>query len=123
MAREVLMRLPRLFLLAVIFTGPSWAFAEEPKVPPVHTRPYTVMCAPTIKVWIDVDGGAIATREPVSLESRKRAPFKLIGSAPYRGDAVLCNYATPHRDVTTSYSVRCREPRKQRGHRHSYLCR
>jgi len=117
------MRLRRFFLLAIAFIGPSGAYGEEPKAPPVHTRPYTVMCAATIKVWIEVDGQAIASREPVSLESRKRVLFKLFGSAPYRGDAVLCNYATSHRDVTTSYSVRCLDPRKQRGHRHSYLCR
>lgn len=42
--------------------------------------------------------------------------FSLIGSAAYRGDAVLCNHATRRRDVATSYSIRCLQPRKQRGY-------
>lgn len=90
---------------------------------PLHARSYSVKCEPTINVWVEVDGDSIASREPTSMESRKRVSFSLIGSAPYRGDAVLCNYATRRRDVTTSYSIRCPQPRKERGYKHSYACR
>lgn len=105
-----------LFLLATLVAANAFA-TESPR------RPYSVKCAPAISVWIEVDGASIAAREPVSLENRKRVSFSLIGSAPYRGDSVLCNYAASRRDVTTSYSIRCPQPRKERGYRHSYSCR
>lgn len=90
--------------------------------PPVHTRPYTVKCAATVNVWVELDNTSIPTREPTNIELKKRVQFHLIGSAPYRGDAVLCNYGTRKRDVATSYTVRCLQPRKERGYRHSYFC-
>lgn len=112
------------FLFIVLLASTPVSDAAEPDAPTTsrQTRPYTVKCAPSINVWIEADGDGIATREPISLESKKRVQFNLMGSSPYRGDAVLCNYATRRRDVTTSYSVRCRQPRKERGYKHSYLC-
>lgn len=104
-----------LLLLAALIAADAFA-AESPR------RPHSVKCAPSINVWIEVDGASIAAREQVNPENRKRVSFRLIASAPYRGDAVLCNYATARRDVTTSYSIRCPQPRKERGYRHSYSC-
>ncbi|BAV33715.1 hypothetical protein SCL_1404 [Sulfuricaulis limicola] len=85
-------------------------------------RHHTVKCTPTINVWVEVDGGSLPTRETTNIENKKRVQFSLIDSAAYRGDAVLCNYATRRRDVVTSYSIRCPQPRKERGYRHSYSC-
>ena len=89
---------------------------------PAPAREHIVKCAATISVWVEADGAGIPARHPVKVEAKKRVTFRLTGSAPYRGDAVLCNYATGRRDVTTSYSVRCLQARKQRGQRNSYLC-
>jgi len=112
----------RLFLLALSFmvatTGIS---AAEPAVPS-SARNHSAKCAPTINVWVEVDSGSLPKRQPTNIETRKRVQFSLIGSAAYRGDAVLCNYATRRRDVATSYSIRCPQPRKQRGYKHSYSC-
>ncbi len=96
-------------------------FAAEPVAPP-PTRAQSVKCAPTINAWIEVDSNSLPTRQPTNAETRKRASFSLIDSMPYRGDAVLCNYATRRRDVTTSYSIRCLRARKERGYQHSYSC-
>jgi hypothetical protein len=107
----------RLLLLALSFkVAAADVSAAEP------ARNHTVKCAPTVNVWVEVDSGSLSKREPTNIETKKRVQFSLIGSAAYRGDAVLCNYATRRRDVATSYSIRCRQPRKERGHRHSYFC-
>lgn len=99
------------------------ATAPEARPPaPVHTRAYTVKCAATVNVWVEMDRDSIPTREPTNIESKKRVQFSLIGSAPYRGDAVLCNYATRRRDIATSYTIRCLQPRKEKAYRHSYFC-
>jgi hypothetical protein len=82
-----------------------------------------VKCAATINVWVEVDGGSLPEREPTNIETKKRVQFSLVESMSYRGDAVLCNYATRRRDVATSYTIRCPQPRKQRGYKHSYSCR
>lgn len=112
----------RLILLAlIVIVATTETFAAEPAAP-LHTRTYTVKCAASINVWVEVDGGSLSTREPTNIETKKRVQFSLIDSAPYRGDSVLCNYATRRRDVTTSYSVRCLQPRKERGYKHSYFC-
>lgn len=113
------MRLILLALTAIVAAAD--AFAAEPAAP-LHTRTYTVKCAATINVWIEVDSASLATRESTNIETKKRVQFSLIGSAPYRGDSVLCNYATRRRDVATSYSIRCLQPRKERGYKHSYFC-
>lgn len=112
----------RLFLLAL---SVMVAAADVSAAEPVATSParnHTVKCAPTINVWVEVDSGSLPKRQPTNTETKKRVQFSLIGSAAYRGDAVLCNYATRRRDVATSYSIRCRQPRKERGYRHSYFC-
>lgn len=115
------MRLLLLVLILVIFTG-AGAFAAEPTAPPPASA-QSVKCAPTINVWIEVDSNSLPARQPTNAETRKRVSFSLIDSMPYRGDAVLCNYATRRRDVTTSYSIRCLQARKERGYQHSYSCR
>ena len=112
----------RLFLLALSFmVAATDASAAEPAIPS-SARNHSVKCAPTINVWVEMDSGSLPKRQPTNIETRKRVQFSLIGSAAYRGDAVLCNYATRRRDVATSYSIRCPQPRKQRGYRHTYLC-
>lgn len=118
------MRLKPYLLFIVLTASTPINVAAEPEAPATsrQTRPHSVKCAASINVWIEVDGNGLATRDPISLESKKRIQFNLIGSSPYRGDAVLCNYSTRRRDVTTSYSVRCRQPRKERGYKNSYLC-
>jgi hypothetical protein len=108
----------RLFLLALSFMV---AAADVSAAGPA--RNHTVKCAATVNVWVEVDSGSLPAREPTNIETRKRVQFSLIGSAAYRGDAVLCNYATRRRDVATSYSIRCPQPRKERGYKHSYSCR
>lgn len=114
------MRLLPFILTAAVAIGAE-AFAVEPAAPTL-ARPYTVKCVASINVWIEVDSASLPTQKPISTESRKRVQFSLIGSTPYRGDSVLCNYATRRRDVATSYSVRCLQPRKERGYKHSYFC-
>lgn len=112
----------RLILLALtVIVAAADVGAAEPAAP-LHTRTYTVNCAATINVWVEVDSGGLPKQEPTNIETKKRVQFSLIGSAPYRGDSVLCNYATRRRDVATSYSIRCLQPRKERGYKHSYFC-
>ena len=93
---------------------------EEPA--PLHSRPYTVRCTAMVNVWVEVDINSLPAREFSNAEGRKRVLLNLVASAPSRGDAVVCSYATRSRDVATSYSVHCLHPRKERGHRHSYQC-
>ncbi len=113
------MRLILLVLTAIV--AAANAFATEPAAP-LHTRSYTVKCAATINVWVEADSASLSTHEPANIEAKKRVQFHLIGSMSYRGDSVLCNYATRRRDVATSYSIRCLQPRKEHGYKHSYFC-
>ena len=110
------MRLILLALTAIVSVTDVLAAA------PLHTRPYSVKCAASVNVWVEVDSASIQTREPVKTETKKRVQFSLVGSMPYRGDSVLCNYGTRRRDVAASYSIRCLQPRKERGYLHSYFC-
>jgi hypothetical protein len=111
----------RLILLALtVIVSVADVLAAD--APPLHSRPYSVKCAPSVNVWIEVDGASIQTREQVKTETKKRVSFGLIGSMPYRGDAVLCNYGSRRRDVAASYSIRCVQPRKERGYPHTYFC-
>lgn len=126
------MRLTALAVLAFVAVAGANAFGAEPTAPgptpetrnpaPLHTRPYTVQCATTVNVWVELDSNSLPTPARTAAESKKHVQFSLTGSAPSRGDAVLCNYATRRRDVTTSYSIRCLQPRKERGYGHSYFC-
>ena len=112
----------RLILLVfTFFVAAADAFATELKAP-VHARSFTVTCAASINAWVEVDTGSIHTREAINSEAKKRVLVTLTGSMPYRGDSVLCSYATRRRDITTSYSIRCLQPRKERGYKHTYLC-
>jgi hypothetical protein len=108
----------RLLLLALsVMVAAAGVSAAEP------ARNHTVKCAATINVWVEVDGASLPEREPTNIETKKRVLFRLVESMSYRGDAVLCNYATRRRDVATSYTIRCLQPRKQHGYKHSYSCR
>lgn len=112
----------RLFLLALSFmVAAGGVIATEPAAA-TPARNLTVKCAPTINVWVEVDSASLPARTPTNIENKKRVQFSLIDSAAYRGDAVLCNYATRRRDVATSYSIRCPQARKERGYRHTYSC-
>jgi hypothetical protein len=116
-----------LYILIAIATL-SAAHAAEPPVPPneapapPHARPSTVKCTATVNVWIEVDDNSLPQRMNAKAESRKRVQLKLVGSAPSRGESVVCSYASRSRDVTTSYYMRCVNPRQERGQRHSYSC-
>jgi hypothetical protein len=117
-----------LYILIAIATL-SAAHAAEPPAPPneppaapPHYRPSTVKCTATVNVWIEVDDNSLPERMNAKAESRKRVQLKLAGSAPSRGESVVCSYASRSRDVTTSYYMRCVYPRQERGQRHSYSC-
>lgn len=113
----------RRFLLALsLMVVAAGAGAAEPAAP-LHSRSYSVKCAATINVWVEVDGASLPEREPTNIETKKRVQFSLVDSMSYRGDSVLCSYATRRRDVATSYTIRCPQPRKQHGYKHSYSCR
>jgi hypothetical protein len=112
----------RQFLLALSLLVATGDISATEPAAPSSARNHTVKCAPTINVWVEVDGASLPARIPTNIETKKRVQFSLISSATYRGDAVLCNYATRRRDVATSYSIRCRQPRKEHGYRHSYMC-
>lgn len=90
--------------------------------PALHMRPHAVACTGSVNVWVEVDERSLPAREHSIAESKKRVQLNLIGSSPARGDSVVCSYATRSRDMTTSYSVRCIQPRKERSRRHSYIC-
>ncbi len=96
--------------------------SPETSSAPPHYRPSTVKCTATINVWIEVDDNSLPQRMNAKAESRKRVQLKLVGSAPSRGESVVCSYASRSRDVTTSYYMRCVNPRQERGQRHSYSC-
>lgn len=128
------MRLTELAMIMIVVVTGTYAFGAEPPAQspatttsdpepvPLHTRPYTVKCAPSVNVWVEVDSNSLPEHEYTHAEAKKRVQLRLIGSTPYRGDTVLCSYANRSRDMTTSYSVRCIEPRKERGYRNSFSC-
>ncbi|MBI3570687.1 MAG: hypothetical protein HY082_06235 [Gammaproteobacteria bacterium] len=97
--------------------------SPETRSAPLHSRPFTVKCAATVRVWVEMDDSSLPAREGAKAESKKRVQLKLVGSASSRGESVVCSYASRSRDVTTSYYVRCIQPRKERGQRHTYACR
>ncbi len=97
--------------------------SPEARPAPLHSRPFTVKCVTTVRIWIEVDDSSLPERMNAKAESKKRVQLKLVGSAPSRGESVVCSYASRSRDVTTSYYMRCIQPRKERGLRHTYSCR
>jgi hypothetical protein len=97
--------------------------SPETRSAPLHSRPFTVKCTAKVNVWIEVDDTSLPERMNAKAESRKRVQLKLVGSAPSRGESVVCSYASRSRDVTTSYYMRCVNPRQERGQRHSYSCK
>jgi hypothetical protein len=116
-----------------LLTGVS-AFGAEPEAPAAapqasepapakrHQRPSTVHCLPTINAWVEADNSNLPKQHTIT-ESKKRVALKLVGSSASRGESVMCSYASRSRDVTTSYSVQCTQPRKERGQLHTYSCR
>ena len=103
--------------------APVKATAPEPPAAPLHSRPFTVKCTATVNVWIEVDNNSLPARMDAKAESSKRVQLHLVGSSPSRGESVVCSYASRSRDVTTSYYMRCANPRKERGQRNSYSCK
>jgi len=102
---------------------PSPETRSETRSAPPHYRASTVKCTATVNVWIEVDDNSLPQRMNAKAESRKRVQLKLVGSSPSRGESVVCSYASRSRDVTTSYYMRCVNPRQERGLRHSYSCK
>ncbi len=126
------MRLTLYIGIAMVAVGLDACAADSPaaaepgpetRSAPLHSRPFTVKCAATVGVWVEVDDNSLPAREGAKAESKKRVQLKLVGSAPSRGESVVCSYASRSRDVTTSYYTRCIQPRKERGSRHTYMCR
>lgn len=127
-----MLQLLSLLITLAVSMGSSFGVEPAPSNPttppiikesaPLHSRPYAVKCSATVNAWVEVDSNSLPAREYSNTEAKKHVLLNLVASAASRGDAVVCNYATRSRDVTTSYSVRCLHPRKERGHRHSYLC-
>jgi hypothetical protein len=129
------MLLRELAMIMIVLVTGTYAFGAEPPAQspapatsdpesvPLHTGPYSVKCAPSVKVWVEVDSNSLPPRENTRPEAKKRIQLRLVSSTPNRGDAVLCRYANRGRDMTTSYSVRCIDPHKERGYRNSFLCR
>jgi hypothetical protein len=95
----------------------------EARSAPPRYRPSTVKCTATVNAWIEADDNSLPERMNAKAESRKRVQLRLVGSAPSRGESVVCSYASRSRDVTTSYYMRCVNPRQERGQRHSYSCK
>ena len=128
------MQLRELAMIMIIMVTGTNAFGAEPPTEspapttsdpgpaPLHTRPYSVKCAPSVNVWFEVDTNSLPPREYTHPEAKKRVQLRLVSSTPNRGDAVLCSYANRGRDLTTSYSVRCIDPHKEHGYRNSFLC-
>lgn len=128
------MPLRELVMIMIAMVMGAYVFGAEPSAPsptpttsdpgpvPLHTRPYTVQCAPSVNVWVEVDSNSLPAFEYTHPEAKKRVQLRLTGYRPYRGDTVLCSYATRSHDMTTSYSVRCIAPRKERGYRNSFRC-
>lgn len=98
------------------------AATEAGPAPKPRPRPHVVSCSATVNVLVEVDSSSLPAREPSIAESKKRVSLHLVDSSPARGDSVVCSYATRSRDITTSYSVRCVQPHKERGRQHSYIC-
>ena len=97
--------------------------SPETRSAPPHYRPSTVKCTATVNVWVEADDNSLPERMNAKAESRKRVQLKLVGSSPSSGESVVCSYASRSRDVTTSYYMRCIQPRMERGQRHSYSCK
>jgi hypothetical protein len=123
------MRTARMALFWMAFLCAATVSADPPPEPPRaveprvhHTPPHTARCAPTINVWIEPDVSRIPSYELAGVDERKRMPLNLVGSRPYRGDSILCSYASRAHDITTSYSLRCRNPRRDRVYRSAYFC-
>jgi hypothetical protein len=125
------MRLTLYIGIAIVAVGLD-AYAADPpaaaepgpetRSAPLHSRPFTVKCTATVRVWVEVDDNSLPAREGAKAESKKRVQLRLVGSTPSRGESVVCSYASRSRDVTTSYYTRCVNPRKERGRQHSYIC-
>lgn len=109
-------KIPALLLLGLVIP----VFATSAAPPAAHAA--TVKCQPTVNVWIEIDAHGLSKNERAKTEVRKRAPLSLIGSSTSRGEAVICSYATRGREVTTSYSVRCPNPRRATNVKHAYTC-
>jgi hypothetical protein len=116
------MRLTLYILIAIAGLGTSTAYAADPEVPRPN-RPQTVKCTAAVNVWVEVDNDSLPERMSATAESNKRVQLRLVGSSPSRGESVVCSYASRSRDVTTSYYMRCTNPRKERGQRHSFSCK
>ena len=97
--------------------------SPETRSAPPHYRASTVKCTATVNVWLEAADNSLPERMNAKAESRKRVQLKLVGSSPSRGKSVVCSYASRSRDVTTSYYMRCVNPRQERGLRHSYSCK
>lgn len=129
------MPLRELAMIMIVMVTGTYAFGAEPPAQspapatsnperaPLHFRPYSVKCAPSVNVWVEVDSNSLPPREFTHAEAKKRVQLRLVSSTPNRGDTVLCSYANRGRDMTTSYSVHCIDPHKERGYRNSFLCR
>ena len=114
------------FLLITAFLMGATLAADGPSpardAPTLHLRPFTAKCLSSVNVWVELDSDSLPARLHANPESRKRVLLHLVGSSPSRGESVACSYASRSRDVTSSYFIRCVNPRKERGHRHSYMC-
>ncbi len=110
------------FLLLTITAAVCAATASAGETVPMKSRPHTMKCESRVNVWLEVDSNSLPGRQFTYAESKKRVQLRLIGSTPARGESVVCSYASRSRDITTSYSVRCVDPRKVRGYRHTYSC-
>jgi hypothetical protein len=115
------MRLTLYILIAITGLGMGTAYAVDSEAPRPN-RPQTVKCTATVNVWVEVDNDSLPERMGAKAESNKRVQLRLVGSSPSRGESVVCSYASRSRDVTTSYYMRCTNPRKERGQRHTYRC-
>ncbi|MEK7206522.1 MAG: hypothetical protein AAB134_01380 [Pseudomonadota bacterium] len=128
------MRLARIVVIIFTLMTDVSVFGAEPEIPAAapqasepaparrHQRPTTVRCLPTINAWVEADNGNLPKQHTIT-ESKKRVALTLVDSSASRGESVMCSYASRSRDVTTSYSVQCTQPRKERGQPHTYSCR
>jgi hypothetical protein len=117
------MRSTLAFLFFFAVTSHAADASAAPSSPPASARPHTVTCQSTVNIWVEIDDKSLPARGQVMSESRKRVLLHLVNSTPSRGETVVCSYATRDREVTSSYYVRCLNPRKERGMRHTYACR
>ena len=104
-------------------SGAATAPVAAGNTAPLQSRPHTMRCQSSVNVWVQVDSDSLPALDYANTEPKKRVQLHLIGSTPARGDSVVCNYASRSRDITTSYSERCVDPRKLRGFRNVYSCK